>query len=171
MKPDVGICLGRFSPLHIAHAENIATTQKCFEKSLVIIGSAESKPTLRNPFNYVERRGFIKKLFPNVNVVGIPDFWDKHGSWYQALDDIIEAVFGECRPFFIGGSIEDLKWFKKYDVMNVNRHDRDVEISGTILRDILFREKNPYSKLRRYIPGAILRDVCSLFESRYKELL
>lgn len=113
------IFVGRMCPIHLGHEEIIKKMIKeCGENSLVIVGSSNAPISLRHFFSYEERRGFVKKLFPEVAVAGLPDY-PTDGEWLTALDDIIAiAKVNPREAVFYGGCEEDIRFFleagKKY---------------------------------------------------------
>ena len=59
-----GVFIGRFQPLHLAHQEIIFNALEKYDKLLVIIGSANSTPSLRNPWNDDTRIKMVQSIAP-----------------------------------------------------------------------------------------------------------
>ena len=76
MKNSSAVFLGRMNPIHAGHEKVISEMVNQFGigNSLVIIGSSSADFSLRNYFSYQERRRFIKTIFPQLEVVGLPDY-------------------------------------------------------------------------------------------------
>jgi len=108
-----GVYVGRINPLHLGHEAVAGKMLKMFgsDNSLMVIGSSTAPFSLRHFFSYEERENFAKKIFPNLKVVGLPDYpTDK--EWLIALDDILFANgFDLERTVFFGGCKEDVSFF------------------------------------------------------------
>lgn len=142
-----GVYVGRFNPVHIGHEKVITQMFKeCgSENSLIVIGSSSAHPSLRHFFSYDERKSFIKALYPDVRVVGIPDY-PGDPEWLGALDDILRV--GGMNPSevtFYGGCEEDVAFFLNdgRKCSFVNRFDgSSPKISATELRDALIHTRS-----------------------------
>lgn len=166
----VGVCLGRFSPLHNGHVNNISQMCETFgiDNSLIVVGSSNEEISFRNFFVYSERRFLIKKLFPSVRVVGLPDYWrNGEDEWYIACEDLLESIFPNCSYSFYSGSIEDSRWFNKVSNSEVIlAHDRyEDNISSSQIRDILLKQN--FNKLDDLVSMAIKDDIIKFFMQRY----
>lgn len=65
--------LGRFQPFHRGHHHVVETYRPRYEDLVVVIGSAETARTPRNPLSAVERRSIIRACHPNLPLVDLPD--------------------------------------------------------------------------------------------------
>lgn len=61
---DLAVFIGRMSPLHDAHIENIKHAQAIARRVLVIFGSANAPRDERNPFTNEHRSDMLLKVFP-----------------------------------------------------------------------------------------------------------
>jgi cytidyltransferase-like protein len=140
------IFVGRFNPMHLGHTRTVDAMLKEFgeEKSLLILGSCNAAFSLRHFFSYDERKKFIKMLYPNVKVIGLPDYGDD-GVWLSALDDIIRATgYEPSDVIFFGGCEEDVRFFIEdgRECRIINRFDESLKkISATEVRDALITGK------------------------------
>lgn len=141
-----GAYLGRLNPIHLGH-EVIAREmigQFGVENSLMLIGSSNAIFSLRNFFSYEERRGFAKRIFPDIKMVGLPDY-STDREWLTALDDLLFAVgFNPEEVIFFGGCEEDLRFFldADRDCYVINRFDGSTpKISATEIRDCLIHSR------------------------------
>jgi bifunctional NMN adenylyltransferase/nudix hydrolase len=64
---DYLIFIGRFQPLHIGHQRVISHALELAENVIVLIGSASSPRTTRNPFTYEERCSMIWRSFSSAS--------------------------------------------------------------------------------------------------------
>lgn len=93
MGEEFRVAVGRYNPMHLGH-------EKIFESMLqgagnngclAIIGSSNAGFSLRHYFSYEERRRFIKMIFSDLKIVGLPDY-PTDQEWLMALDDILRAM-------------------------------------------------------------------------------
>lgn len=140
-----GVYVGRFSPIHKGHEKIIRKMieNHGVERSLIIIGSSNNGFSLRHFFSYKERRAFILSEFPDVRLVGLPDY-HRDDIWLLALDDILRLSNIDPRMVtYYGGSEEDVRFFiaDKRSCEIVNRFEADIEISATKVRDCLIHNR------------------------------
>lgn len=168
-----GVYVGRFNPIHRGHGVVI---QKMLEtcglkQSLLVIGSANASFSLRHFYSYCERRGIILSLFPELRVVGLPDFPDDDGAWLTALDDLIRLAGADPREVtYFGGCEEDVRFFLEdgRHCVIVSRFGDDlVGLSATRVRDALIHKRDAelYELL---IPGS-LPQIKTLFTKKWEE--
>ena len=84
--------IGRFQPFHFGHAEVIERALSLSEKVIVLVGSANSARSLRNPFTLDERYTMIKKIYPEVIVRGIDDHTYNDSAWIKQVHDVVKDV-------------------------------------------------------------------------------
>jgi len=143
------VYLGRFSPIHKGHQKVISKMVSKFgyKSSLLLIGSSVSKLGNRLFYTYLQRKNMIKKLYPKITVVGLPDYKDVYPGdldftqWHSNLWDIINLRFPTANiqnTVFIGGALNDVYFFKDsgYNVVIMDRYDVD-KMSATEVRQRL----------------------------------
>lgn len=157
-----GVFVGRMCPPHLGHEQIVRTMlRECpgNGNSLIILGSANTPMSLRHFFSYSERRSFVERLFPHVNIVGLPDFFNNNQEWYTALDDLLKlAGFTPEEVTFFGGCEEDLRFFieRGRKVYEVNRFDGSTpKISATEVRDALIHDRSLEGLLNPVIHEAV----------------
>lgn len=64
---DYLIFIGRFQPLHAGHQYVIDKALELAENVIVLVGSASSPRTTRNPFTFEERRSMLWKTYPSAS--------------------------------------------------------------------------------------------------------
>jgi len=160
---------GRFNPLHAGHGTVIKEmiSQFGIENCLLVIGSSNAGFSLRHYFSYQERRGFIKKAFPELRVVGLPDY-PTDEEWLVALDDLISAAgVSPAEVVFFGGCEEDILFFfeAKRNCRIINRFDGSTpKISATEIRDCLIYGRD----LRGMIDPIIAEEMQNLFRQKWE---
>jgi bifunctional NMN adenylyltransferase/nudix hydrolase len=93
---DVAVLIGRFQPFHNGHASLLELAFEAGERVVLVLGSAGSAPSPRNPFSATEREQMIRlSLSPAENarltVVGQRDVWDAP-RWAAEVRRSVEAV-------------------------------------------------------------------------------
>ncbi|MFA7284997.1 MAG: hypothetical protein WC004_04230 [Candidatus Absconditabacterales bacterium] len=134
----------------------------------LILGSSNADFTLRNFFNYKERRDFIKTLYPDIDIAGLAD---QHNDelWIQSLDDIIGLKYkGDIKNvLFWGGCEEDISFFveRGRNYKTLNRFDGTTpKISATEVRDALIHNRS----LSGLVDQKIVNEVTDLFQTKRK---
>jgi len=168
----IAVYCGRFNPIHKGHEMVIQEMINKFgiENSLIILGSANAPFSLRHFFSYLERRNFIKTIFPEIKIVGLPDY-DNNEMWLKALDDIIDAVVpnSDREVVFFGGCEEDIDYFINdgRDCQIINRFNgRTPKISATEVRDCLIYGRS----LDDLINNIIIDEMRIIFRHKWERL-
>ena len=102
-KYDLAVFIGRFQPFHLGHAAVINEALSIATKVAIIVGSANSARSHRNPFTYDERVQMIKKSFweyssqlvfaPVEDTIYNDELWVKN----------VQAAVLKCRQEAYGG--------------------------------------------------------------------
>lgn len=160
--------------MHLGHEAVINSSLDWFKGDVLqILGSANAPFSLRHFFNYAERREFFKKVYPNIPVVGIPDF-KTDAEWLLALDDLLMSHFAlasreevKQKVTFLGGCEEDVAFFfdDGRQVKLVNRFDGSTpKISATEVRDALIHGRD----LAELLNPKIQSDIKELFQTKWE---
>ncbi len=164
-----GVYVGRFNPVHLGHVKVIKAMLERFgpDRSLLVIGSSNTPQSLRHFFTYDERKGLIRKIFPDLKMVGLPDYHDDK-VWLSALEDILNvAGFPLSETVFFGGSQEDVRFFEdeKYNTHLMNRFEGDhARISATEVRDALLMSR----ELEALVHPAVKDDLAKMFKEKWE---
>jgi nicotinamide mononucleotide adenylyltransferase len=169
-----GFFMGRMNPIHLGHEAVIDHMIKtCGEANCtLILGSANAPTSMRQFFSYTERRGLIRKLYPTLRLVGMPDY-PTNDEWLVALHDTIESIAGTSKPreimFFTGDDdyyVTKLWRNAGYQVTVLNRFDGTTPVvSATEVRDCLLHDK----PLDGLLNPKVIPDVERLFRQRWEE--
>lgn len=165
-----GVMVARANPLQLGHeaVDEIMLESFGTKNSLQLLGSSNSPFSLKHFFNYSERRAFYKKVFPDLKVVGIPDY-STNQEWLGALDDLlIAANFDPKETVFYGGCEEDVTFFleAKRTCIIINRFDGHTpKISATEVRDALIYNRS----LNGLVNPLIMDDVRNVFATKWEK--
>jgi len=140
-----GVYVGRFSPMHLGHQvliKNLLTTYG--ERHLILVGSCNHLVSFRHLFTYQDRCEFIRRVYPDVRLVGLPDF-EENGDWFRQLDDTLAlAHIDPAHATFVGGCQEDISFFidSGRSVQIFNRFSGATpKVSATEVRDALIEHR------------------------------
>lgn len=104
----IAIYIGRFQPIHKAHQEIIDVCQKEFDETVVFVGSANQRRSIKNPFTYREISAWIKAYNPNVTVKPLNDYIYNDQKWITQLEESVYTEFaGEDVEFTLVGHHKD----------------------------------------------------------------
>jgi bifunctional NMN adenylyltransferase/nudix hydrolase len=150
----LGVFIGRFQPLHAGHVSIVAEMVTKCDLVLVLIGSANVEPSLRNPYTFAERREHFRRMFGSrVLVAPLNDHPYDDDAWQKEVRATIGIYLGEdaCNVTLFGHAKDGndyLYWFPEYHYQEMeNSH----HVSGTEIREQLLLERNlPESVLEEY---------------------
>jgi bifunctional NMN adenylyltransferase/nudix hydrolase len=169
-KPKQAVYVGRFNPIHLGHEAVIAKMLEQFgtENSLLILGSSTADFSERHFFSFKERTDFIKTIFPELPIVGLPDF-PTDQQWLFELDKILLAKnFDPAEVAFFGGCPADLVCFLETGrtCQVLNRFDGTTPIiSATQVRALLSNNKS----IKNFLNPLITNKVKNLFAEKHKK--
>lgn len=104
-KYDVLVYIGRFQPLHNGHTKVIDyALQKC-RKLIVVLGSANSPRTIKNPFTQVERKEIIydylfeshNESYEDVLVCDVEDSLYSNADWITRVFNTVNEAIGKFK--------------------------------------------------------------------------
>lgn len=144
-KYDWAIVIGRFQPLHHGHVELIRKALSVADNVLVLVGSATSPTTIKNPFTYEQRKNMIKEVFPKgVNVCGISDSMYNNDEWTANVQEAVEWAIpqsGKKQICLVGHEKDEtsfyLEFFPQWDRIEVPLLVNG--INATYIRERMFQ--------------------------------
>ena len=159
---DYLIFIGRFQPFHNGHQKIIDYALKNANNVIVLVGSANSPRTIRNPFTFDERVSFIKSAFnknenAQLNILPLNDIVYNDNKWVQQVQNIVaKNIDQNCVNPKIGliGHNKDnssyyLSLFPNWESVDVNINSHN--LSATLIRDKLFKNLNLNMIIFNYI--------------------
>lgn len=99
------IVIGRFQPVHTAHQEIFKLALSISDKLIIIIGSHNRAPDIRNPFSSSERRELIlgtltEEERKRVQFIVVRDYLYNENAWFievqQKISDLTECSDSIC---------------------------------------------------------------------------
>lgn len=166
------VFIGRFQPFHMGHKKVIDEALQLSEKVLVLVGSAYSPRTLRNPFTYEERVDFVSNSFTKeerdkIIFRPVGDKTYNNQAWINQVQNIVSEEhknIGKSSKDKVGliGYAKDntsfyLKLFPQYESVSVGSY---MDISATRVRLIMYNDSQLYySMVDNILPKAVA-DFC-----------
>ncbi len=163
---ELAVTVMRACPIHLGHQAVLDTmvADAGVEQCIMFLGSSNRQLSFKYMFSLRERHALVQTLYPDLRVLGLPDFHDDE-LWLFNLDQQLD-VFGASLESvtFYGGCHEDIEWFIVRDLRTkiINRfdgHDSPV-ISATQVRDALLERR----ALDGLVDPQIHRKVRTLFD-------
>jgi len=95
---DFLVFIGRFQPFHKGHLSVIEEAYKRAHNVIVLVGSANSPRTQRNPFTFDERREMIRSSLPGYYpyVQPLNDHTYNNAMWVADVQQTVEMVIQDC---------------------------------------------------------------------------
>lgn len=164
-KYDLIVYIGRFQPFHIGHKATIQRAASLANNVLVLIGSANSPRTIRNPWTYDERANWILSEAPenaNVSVAPINDYSYNDNAWVsQVGSTILEFGYPNDRIAIIGHDKDHssyyLNYFKQWDFIEMEAFpSKSDTIDSTKIRQLMFTGKASFTD--GVVPGNQVRE-------------
>ena len=177
---DLVIYIGRFQPFHNGHC---AAYNKAFELSdnvLSLIGSSICPRTIRNPWNYDERRTIIRDtILPHLDeqqqtlqIEGLRDYTYNDNKWVEQVGlkvnnaikrfggDTFAALGGKPKIAVIGHDKDHtssyLNYFPQWDFIEVEAYPSESDIiDSTRIRQLMFTGKVSFTD--SVVPGDQVR--------------
>lgn len=144
---DVGIVMGRFSPLHSGHRELIRQAKKQCTTLIIFVGSANQARSVKNPWTFQERKNTLNQFINHeslrgkfedgyaVQIVPLNDYKYSDSQWrndvrqylYQFQGGSI-CLFGHFKP---DQNNDYLNWFPEFDYQDI---DSGILLNATGIR-------------------------------------
>lgn len=144
MSKKLGVFIGRFQPVHLAHEENIREALKEVDQLIIIIGSAFRPRSIKNPFTWYERSLMLSLALGNDNIKfeAVRDYPYSNSRWVSEVQTLVDkhvttgdsiTLFGCGKDSMTTRYLKDFpQW--KFKSLPVTRKS----LSATTIRDILF---------------------------------
>lgn len=143
---DLLVFVGRFQPFHRSHAAIVSAALGKAAQVLVLIGSANTARSTRNPFTAREREVMIRESFPEagqaLQIRAIPDYPYMEDLWLRQIQDAVKSVaesVGAKRIGLVGHFKDDtsyyLRMFPQWTLVEMPNYEGR---SSTELRELLF---------------------------------
>ncbi len=185
-KYDLIVFMGRFQPFHSSHQKVIKRALEMSRFVLVLIGSAGSARTLRNPFTYIERKHLMNDAMGSMRVDYQPLYDTTYNNllWAKQVQQKVQKTLPCAKKIAIIGRDKDetsyyLHMFPQWDLiecddfplMNATDIRNWIYLDGLEDADNWSVPKNVMTWLKEeYVPSENWAHQCEVFEyiKKYK---
>ncbi len=91
----MAVVIGRFQPMHLMHEHLLKQAAEVGKEVLVLVGSAFSSRSIKNPFTYEERKAMILKVLPSAIVRPVVDYMYDDDKWIAQVQKIVNGICQE----------------------------------------------------------------------------
>ena len=146
---DMGVTIGRFGHVQLGHNSLFDMSMSLCRRTYIIVGSAQERDTLRNPFTVETRIKAIRECYPGVPeskliIGGLNDMTnelDINTEWGRYLKSHIIAKMHKFASLMVYGNDEfRSQWFSAEDLKHTAEiviPRSTIPISGTQVRGLL----------------------------------
>lgn len=187
----LAVFIGRFQPFHFGHQKVVTEAHEIADNLLILVGSSNKAPSLRNPFTFQERKDMIMSsvyegIFPHVEPLNDYTYMDE--KWVEEVREKIAfrvariGWYDYTPKIVLVGHDKDettyyLKMFPELFVHDVEIYEEGPtetgEISSTLIREKLLGDDDDIDILGYVTPNTfdIVEEIASTdrFEKLRKE--
>jgi len=154
-KHEIAFIIGRFQPIHKGHLKLFEEASKFAKKIVILLGSANAPPSIRNPFSAEERIKFIREELPFVEIIPIMDYPYSDRKWVSQVASIVENYPGSDKIIFGTNKDESTYYLnifpEKIKVIALSEQTGYfTNIDATTVREHLFNEKDATQFMGEY---------------------
>lgn len=150
-KYKLGMYLGRFQPFHNGHKAIVDRMLEECEEVVIVIGSAQEKGTVKNPFPAWERANMIASVYKDkpVSIVCMPDRLTigNDSSWGDYVMEYLGSRGYFPDAIYQGIEAERCTWWNNYPSIAIEDVSRlDIPISATLIRAAMIERRVDFIK-------------------------
>lgn len=162
---NVGIYIGRFQPLHIGHITIMAYMQKKYEHIIILVGSANQRVSIKNPFSFELRKQWLEQSFHDlvddaggsqkISVLPLNDYRYNDVKWEAGLVAQVATATTEADNItLVGHEKDDSSYYlKNFPQWGYDSVPQSIEISATPIRTAWYTDK--LSGFRDFLPAYV----------------
>lgn len=144
IKYELAVIIARMQPMHLEHEALIKIGLEKAHYVLVLLGSANGPPSLRNPFSVYERKLMIADRFGDCQdrliVKGLRDMIYRHDLWVEEVKETIKKI-SPYSILMISGAKDDTRYPKDFPKYDHYTHPVTVGLNATDLREQFFEQR------------------------------
>lgn len=139
------VVIGRFQPFHSDHKKVVDHGLEIAERVIVVIGSINAAPSIRNPWSFQDRIAMIQQSYPGVpqnrlTITGVRDHFYNDNAWLADVQAKTDVWITPGETVALLGSYKDsgsnwLNWFPQWEFQPV----QTAHLNGTDIRNSLLQ--------------------------------
>jgi bifunctional NMN adenylyltransferase/nudix hydrolase len=144
-KYDYAVVIGRFQPLHNEHIKLLQKAQNTAHNLIVLLGSATSARTAKNPFTADERRAMIwqaikdRPLQNGASILNLRDFYYSDNLWAAEVQRLVYSIASPSDKIcVVGGGKDDTYYLRMFPQWGLESYQITSELNATQIRDRMF---------------------------------
>lgn len=148
------VFIGRFSAFHHAHLAIIEHAFKIAKNIIVVIGSANTARTVRNPWTAKERQHMIETSLSEdklarIKFVHMKDYLYNYNMWVSVLQEKINMITGnDTSVALIGFETDETSYYlKSFPQFKYIEHGTEYRLHATKIRDLYFSHDATYKAM------------------------
>jgi bifunctional NMN adenylyltransferase/nudix hydrolase len=149
-KFDYCVFIGRFSIFHKGHEAILKHALTIANNVIVVIGSAGSPRTVRNPWLVSERKEMIASCINNsINFIEMKDYTYNDNMWVSVLQEKINSVTHHSKNVALIGfeSDETSFYLKLFPQFSYIEHGTEYDFHATDIRNLYFSNDVSYKEM------------------------
>lgn len=164
-KYQYAIVIGRFQPVHFGHQRLIEEASRAADRVIVVVGSARTPRSVKNPFTFDERERMVRACLRStdqmrVSVVGVGDSPYNDQLWIASIQSAVERLIQQDghapakAKVALVGHLKDassyyLKLFPHWEFV---AHQNVESLNATDVRSLYFDPENRGQLARADLP-------------------
>lgn len=153
----VGVFIGRFQPVHAGHVSALAQAASRCTALIILVGSANSCRSIKNPWTFQERKTMLfKKLnaagVKNIEIMPLNDYPYNDPQWMNDVRETVKAAGCSSTPTLFGHTKDGndyLKWFPDWKFQDLQA---TVHVNATWVRTNMFNARD------KEMPSTVMED-------------
>lgn len=147
------VFIGRFQPFHNAHLEVVKYGLSIAENVIIVIGSSNAAPNIKNPWTFQQRKEMILSCFSKpeqskIHIEGVRDYYYNDNYWVTDIQNKTSKYINEGDSVALLGNFKDsssyyLKYFPQWEFTPVRT---TTNLNSTDVRDSLFLQTDWWSQ-------------------------
>lgn len=140
----VAFVIGRFQGLHSGHCHLLCKAEEIADDVVVLLGSANRPPSIKNPFTAEQRANAIAEELPELvgEFVFLDDYKYNDARWIEQVQKHIARYHRMGYNVVLVGHWKDgndyLKWFPGIEYHEVEMHGNLAGLDATSIREAMF---------------------------------
>jgi len=165
-KYDTLVLIGRFQPVHNAHAEIIYRASQMAKQLIIIVGSAKQPRTFKNPWTGYERRTMLHNIIASIRTtcdIRIEENTDtiyNNPAWAGRIQAIVGKYTKSTDNIAIIGHKKDsstTEYLEMFPQWGYEDTPSIQPLNATNIRDIYFRKDTNINFLASVVPQPVLQ--------------